>query len=262
MFDAAHYISLQGKTTLITGGAQGLGLGTAQVLAKAGARVILLDLQEQKAQTAAASLAGEAHLAFGCDVTDAQSRQTALEAVKAYSPRIDILVNNAGIQYHTAAEEVDEMQWYRIMEINLHAVMFMSREVGRLMLAQGSGAIINIGSIASVVAMPRRAPYTTTKTALLGLTRALAVEWAGRGVRVNAVCPGYHETALFREYVERGVLDVERIKKRIPMGRLGTVEDVGKAVLFFASDLSAYVTGQYILIDGGYTAFGAPEDAN
>ncbi len=254
-------ISLAGKNVVITGGAQGLGFGTAHALAAAGARIFIFDLQEDKAQEAVVSLPGDGHAAFGVDITNAEAREKAVQAVQTRGSTIDILVNNAGIQYHSPAEDIDEAQWHRLFDVNLHAVMFMSRDVGRVMLAHKSGSIINVGSIASVTAMPRRGPYTTTKTAIVGLTRALAVEWAGRGVRVNAVCPGYHETALLTEYVKRGVLDVERIRKRIPMGRLGSIEDVGKAVLFFASDLSAYVTGQYLLIDGGYTSFGAPEDA-
>jgi NAD(P)-dependent dehydrogenase (short-subunit alcohol dehydrogenase family) len=256
------YTSLIGKNAIITGGAQGLGYGTAQVLADAGARIFVFDLQEDKAQEAAASLPGEGHQAFALDITDAESRQAAIQVVHQQVGNIDVLVNNAGIQYHSPAEDIDEEQWHHLFNVNLHSVMFMSRDVGRVMLANRGGSIINIGSIVSVTAMPRRAPYTTAKTAILGLTKTLAVEWASRGIRVNAVCPGYHETALLQEYVQRGVLDVERIKKRIPMGRLGTIEDVGKAVLFFACDLSSYVTGQYLLIDGGYTSFGATEDAN
>jgi len=262
MNEAGQYISLAGKTALVTGGAQGLGLGTAQMLAQAGARVFIFDLQKDKAEEAAATLPGAGHAAFACDITNAESRSATLQAAMQHSPRIDVLVNNAGIQYHSPAEEIEEERWHNLFNVNLHAVLFMSRDVGKNMLAHGSGSIINIGSIASVTALPRRAPYVTAKTAIIGLTRSLGVEWAGRGVRVNAVCPGYHRTALFDDYVQRGVLDVERIVKRIPMARLGTIEDVGKAVLFFASDLSSYITGQHLLIDGGYTVFGATEDAN
>ncbi|MBC7813132.1 MAG: SDR family oxidoreductase, partial [Burkholderiales bacterium] len=247
---------------IITGGAQGLGYGSAQVLAGAGARVFIFDLQEQQAQEAAASLPGTGHIGYRCDITNADERAQTVAAAFAEAGHLDILVNNAGIQYHSPAEDIDEEKWYRLFDINVHSVLFMSRDVGRHMLAQGSGAIINIGSIASVLSMPRRAPYVTAKTAILGLTRTLAVEWAGRGVRVNAVCPGYHETPMLMDYINRGAIDAERIRKRIPMGRMGTIEDVGKAVLFFASDLSAYVTGQHLLIDGGYTVFGAAEDAS
>ena len=257
-----EFISLQGKTAVITGAAQGLGYGTAEVLAKAGARIAILDLQEEKAANAAQALPGDGHLAYRCDITDSEARAAVLNDIQSKASSIDILINNAGIQYHAAAEDIDEEQWHQLFNVNLHSVVFMSRDVGRIMLAQGGGAIVNIGSIVSVTAMPRRTPYTTAKTAIIGLTRSLAVDWAGRGIRVNAVCPGYHRTALFDDYVERGVLDVERITKRIPMARIGTVEDVGKAVLFFVSPLSEYITGQHLVIDGGYTSFGAAEDAN
>jgi NAD(P)-dependent dehydrogenase (short-subunit alcohol dehydrogenase family) len=262
MSDGIAFPFLAGRTAVITGGAQGLGAGTAEVLAGQGAKIFLLDLQEGRAQELAARLPGDGHAGLRCDVTDAGERNRAIQRVHEAAGRIDILVNNAGIQYHAPAEDIEEEKWYRLMEINLHAVLFMARDVGRIMLQQGRGSIINIGSIASVLSMPRRAPYVTAKTAIIGLTRNLAVEWASRGVRVNAVCPGYHETPLLMDYIDRGVIDGNRILKRIPMGRLGTIEDVGKAVLFFASDLSGYVTGQHLLVDGGYTVFGAPEDAS
>lgn len=262
MADGIAFPLLAGKTAVITGGAQGLGAGTAAALAGQGARVFLLDLQEDKAQETAAQLPGDSHVGLGCDVTSADERQRAVQRVHETAGQIDVLVNNAGIQYHSPAEDIEEDKWYRLMEINLHAVLFMSRDVGRIMLQQRSGSIINIGSIASVLSMPRRAPYVTSKTAIIGLTRTLAIEWASRGVRVNAVCPGYHMTPLLMDYINRGAIDGERIRKRIPMGRLGTIEDVGKAVLFFASSLSDYVTGQYLLVDGGYTVFGAAEDAS
>lgn len=253
---------LQDRSAIITGGAQGLGLAIASNLAAHGARVFLLDLQEELARTAASSLTGDGHGGMYCDVTNAQSRAEAVAAVQTQAGHIDILVNNAGIQYHSAAEEMDEERWMQVFNVNVHAMMFMSRDTARVMLAQGRGSIINIGSISSVLAMPRRSVYVTTKTAVLGLTRTLAVEWAQRGIRVNAIGPGYHRTPLFEAYAQRGAINEERIRRRIPMGRLGTPDDVGRAALFFASDLSEYVTGQFLMVDGGYTVFGAPEDAS
>jgi NAD(P)-dependent dehydrogenase (short-subunit alcohol dehydrogenase family) len=253
---------LRDRTAIVTGGAQGLGLAVANNLAACGARVFLLDLQEEQAHSAALSLPGNGHGGVYCDVTDARSRLTAIAAVQAQAVHIDILVNNAGIQYHSAAEEMDEVRWMQVFNVNVHAMMFMSRDVAHGMLAQQHGSIINIGSISSILAMPRRSVYVTTKAAVLGLTRTLAVEWAQRGVRVNAIGPGYHRTPLFEEYARRGAIDEERIRRRIPMGRLGTPDDIGRAAIFFASDLSEYVTGQFLMVDGGYTVFGAPEDAS
>ncbi len=253
---------LAGKTAIITGGAQGLGYGIAQRFADFGARVAILDLQVDKTEESAKSLNGETHIAVHCDITNSESRQHAIDATINAFGKIDILVNNAGIQYHSPAEAIDEDKWHRLFDVNVHAMMFMCRDVGKKMLAEQSGSIINIGSIASLLAMPRRIPYVTAKTAVLGITRTLAVEWAGRGVRVNSIGPGYHNTPLLVEYVEKGAIDIDRIQKRIPMGAVGSIESVGDAVAFFASDLSAYITGQHIMVDGGYTVFGAPEDAS
>lgn len=253
---------LAGQHVIVTGGAQGLGLATAVSLSQFGARIFILDLDLPKAEAAAASLPGEGHAAFQCDVTNADDRTKVVDEIVATYQHIDVLVNNAGIQFHTPVAELEDDDWRRLFEVNVHAMMFMSRDVGRVMLQQQSGSIINIGSISSILGMPRRSIYVTTKTAVLGLTRALAVEWASSGIRVNAIGPGYHRTPLFEEYAQRGAIDETRIRKRIPMGRLGTSEDVGKAAVFFASPLSSYVTGQFLMVDGGYTVFGAPEDAS
>lgn len=255
-------VGLKGKTAIVTGGAQGLGLAIAQSLASCGARIFILDLQQQKAQEAATSLPGGPHVGYRCDITDGEARQKAIGSAIAEGGAIDILVNNAGIQYHSAAEAMDEAQWRTVFEVNIHAMMMMCRDVGAHMLEAGSGSIINIGSIASLMGMPRRSVYVTTKSAVAGLTRALATEWASRGVRVNCVGPGYHYTPLFEAYARRGAIDETKIKARIPMGQLGTPEDVGRAVIFFASSLSQYVTGQFLMVDGGYTVYGAPEDVN
>ena len=254
---------LEGLHAVVTGGAQGLGLASAQMLAQAGARVCIADLNAETARASAAGLPGRGHFGCACDVADADSRAAAVAHIhQEFSGTVHVLVNNAGIQYHSPAESMDEAQWRRVFDVNIHGVMFMSRDIGAGMLETGGGSIINIGSIASVLAMPKRSVYVATKTAVVGLTRALAVEWAGRGIRVNAVGPGYHWTPLMEDYVNRGALDKERIRKRIPMGRIGTMEDVARAVCFFASPLSEYVTGQFLMVDGGYTVFGAAEDAS
>ena len=253
--------NLSGKTAIVTGGAQGLGFGSATWLAKAGARIAILDRNEPAAIAAAASLPGEGHIALCCDVTVAKDRTHAIAVVHQTFGAIDTLVNNAGITYIAAAEEIDEDQWRNVFDTNIHAMMFMSRDVGRIMLQQRSGSIINIGSITSLLAMPGRGAYVTTKTAVIGLTRVLASEWAARGIRVNAIGPGYHKTKLLQEYIDNGLVVEEKIRLRIPAGRLGSIDDIGKAAVFFASPLSEYVTGQFLMVDGGYTTFGAPGDA-
>ena len=252
---------LEGKTAIVTGGALGLGAAIGAHLAQNGCSVAILDLNEEKAKECAKGFAGSCHLGIYCDVTAGESREVAIaKGIESYG-KIDILVNNAGIQYHSKIEELEEERWQQMFQVNIDAVMFMSRDVGKHMLQQGNGSIINIGSISSNLSMPRRIPYVTTKTAVLGLTRTIAVEWAQRGIRANAIGPGYHETPLLLRQVAEGALDIERIRKKIPMGRIGSPDDIGKAAVFFASDLSAYVTGQFLMVDGGYTTFGAPEDA-
>ncbi len=249
---------LENTTAVITGGAQGLGLSTATYLAQNGARIAILDLNGDNASTQAANLPGSGHVGLKCDVTSAKDRTAAIESILDNFGTIDVLVNNAGIQYHSEGHHMPEEKWLKVVDVNLNSVMFMSRDVSHSMIRNRKGSIVNIGSIASFQAMPGRAVYSATKTAILGLTRNLAVDWGKYNIRVNTVCPGYHDTPLFREYVDNGKLDPEVIKSRIPMGRLGLAEDIGKAVLFFASGLSAYVTGQAIMVDGGYTTYGAP----
>lgn len=256
-------LGLQGKSAVITGGAQGLGLAVANSLALLGVRVFILDLQGEKAAEAASKLPGDQHVGIQCDVTDGLARQSVIDNVCATTGRIDILLNNAGIQHHAHAEEMNETKWRQVFDVNVHAMMMMSRDVAvASMLPNESGSIINIGSISSLFGMPRRSVYVTTKTAVLGLTRALATEWGNRGVRVNAIGPGYHLTPLFEEYAQRGAIDAEQIKRRIPMGKLGRSEDIGRAAVFFASDLARYVTGQFLMVDGGYTVYGAPEEVS
>ena len=247
-------------TAIVTGGAQGIGAAIAIGLAEHGCSVAILDLNIAQAESTKASLPKGRHLSVQCDITDHLSRTSALQTVATEFGHVDILVNNAGIQYHSALEEMDEERWKRVFDVNIHAMMAMTRDVGSEMILRGSGSIINIGSIASLMGMPRRSAYVTTKTAVLGFTRSSAVEWAQHGIRVNSIGPGYHLTPLFQEYEDAGKIDRDRILRRIPMGRLGTVEDVASVAVFLGSDLSRYVTGQHIMFDGGYTSFGAPED--
>lgn len=259
-FSATHL--LDGLNAVVTGGAQGLGLGCSRWLASAGARVFIADKNAEAAKSSAESLPGSDHRGITCDVRNANDRLNLIEQISDEAGGIDVLINNAGITYISRAEDMDEEQWRAVFEVNIHAMMLMSRDVGKRMLQRGTGSIINIGSITSLLAMPGRAAYVTTKTAVLGLTRTLAIEWASRGVRVNAIGPGYHRTPLLEKYTEQGLIDEERIRLRIPMDRLGTIDDIGKAAVFFASPLSVYITGQFLMVDGGYTVFGAPEDAS
>ncbi len=250
---------LAGKTALVTGAAQGLGYAAATKLAGFGARVFIFDRDAELVHQAAASLPGEGHVGIHGDATSDADRQVAIGRIVENAGGLHILVNNAGIQYHADAMEMDEAGWMRVFDVNVHSMLFFSKLAARQMAKQEDGSIINIGSISSFFGMPRRSVYVTTKTAVVGMTRALATEWGRHNIRVNAVCPGYHETRLFKEYVAKGVLDPEVIRGRIPMGRMGNPDDIGNAVTMLCSPLATYITGQAIMVDGGYTVYGAPD---
>lgn len=254
-------IDFTGRIVLITGGASGIGLATARAFSGAGATVAIGDLSGEAAEAAALGL-GAGHMGLALDVTDEQSGQAFVAAAEKQHGRIDVLVNCAGIaDSFTPTLEQPLEQFRRLIDIHLTGTYAMCRHAARPMLARGSGAIVNIGSIASWTALPRRNGYTAAKTGTLGLTRALACEWAQGGVRVNAVTPGYILTPFVEKLIEEGKLDQKVLARRCPSGRLGTPEDVAKAILFLASDMADYITGAALPVDGGWIAYGAPGDA-
>ena len=253
---------------LITGAADGIGWATAQRLAADGLRVALLDLRSDAAQARATEL-GEVHLGLGCDVTDEASVDAAVAAVVARWGRIDVLVNNAGIGDQsgpTIAQNLDAFD--RVLAVHLRGAFLMSRAVGRQMLMQAApiagrsrGAIVNLGSIASSTGLPARNAYSAAKAGIVGMTRAMASEWARAGIRVNAVAPGYVRTALVAELERKGAIDAAAIRRRTPLGRMAEPGEIAEVISFLASERASYVTGALIPVDGGWTAFGAPESA-
>ena len=253
---------------LITGAADGIGWATAQRLAADGLRVALLDLRSDAAQARATEL-GEVHLGLGCNVTDEASVDAAVAAVVARWGRIDVLVNNAGIGDQsgpTIAQNLDAFD--RVLAVHLRGAFLMSRAVGRQMLMQAApiagrsrGAIVNLGSIASSTGLPARNAYSAAKAGIVGMTRAMASEWARAGIRVNAVAPGYVRTALVAELERKGAIDAAAIRRRTPLGRMAEPGEIAEVISFLASERASYVTGALIPVDGGWTAFGAPESA-
>jgi NAD(P)-dependent dehydrogenase (short-subunit alcohol dehydrogenase family) len=252
---------------IVTGAADGIGWATAHHFAAQGWSVALFDLNGALAAERAQAL-GPQHSGWACDVTNASAVKAGVAAVLARHGRIDALVNNAGIADQTAPtleQSVDAFD--QVLAVHLRGAFLMSQQVIAQMQqqqrdAQGNrGAIVNIGSIASFGGIPGRNAYSAAKAGILGMTRALASEWARHGIRVNAVAPGYVKTALVASLVERGAIDAQAIARRAPMGRMATPEEIARAIGFLASPQASYVTGAVLPVDGGWGALGAPDAA-
>lgn len=245
------------REALVTGGAEGIGLAISRALAAQGYRVTIADLDGDKANARAREL-GDAHQGVRCDVTDeAEAASTA-----ALSP-FDVLVNNAGIgDSHLPTLEQGIDAFRRVLDVHLAGSFLMTREVARGMVARRRGAIVNLSSIAGLTGLPKRNAYGAAKAGIVAMTRSMACEWAGSGVRVNAVAPAFVETALVRKLAETGRIDLPTLARRTPIGRLIRDHEVAAAVTFLASDAASGITGTVLPVDGGWTAFGDFGDAS
>ena len=245
---------LDGKVALVTGGSRGLGFGMAVALAEAGADIISIQrTSSSEALAERVTSMGRQFLPLVFDIGSETAAQEALDAVLSRFGRIDILVNNAGIQRRALAVEFSIEDWDSVINVNLRAVFLFCQVFGSQMLRQGSGKIINIASLLSVQGGITIPAYTASKHAIAGLTKALCNEWAGRGVNVNAIAPGYMDTDLnvaLRANPERN----RQISERIPAGRWGKPEDMAGAVVFLASPASDYLHGHLLVVDGGWLA--------
>jgi gluconate 5-dehydrogenase len=247
--------SLEGKTALITGSSRGIGFALAAGLAKAGAQIILNGRDEARIKQAQETLAGlglNAHMLI-CDVADSQQVKTAIDGYEAEQGAIDILINNAGIQHRAELAEFTDEDFNRVMATNSHAVFYTAKAVGKHMVARGHGKIINIASVMTLVARQNVAAYVTSKAAVGGLTRALATEWAEKGLNVNAIGPGYISTELTKPLFDDTEFSAW-LMQTTPQRRWGEVDDLVGAAIFLASPASAFVNGQIIYVDGGMTA--------
>jgi NAD(P)-dependent dehydrogenase (short-subunit alcohol dehydrogenase family) len=248
---------LEGRVAVVTGGARGIGKAIAQAFLEAGAIVVIGDIQEELMNETVAELAPLGSIGSGyLDVRDWDAVSDFFSAVRERHGSVDIGVNNAGATAIEPSLDMTRAAWEEVLAINLTGVFACAQAEGRIMADQGAGVIINMASAAAVLAIPGRAPYCSTKGAVISLTKVLAVEWASLGIRVNAIGPGWVKTDFIQKAIDDGKLAEDDIKRRTPLRRLARTEEVAEAALYLASDRSSYTTGQTIFPDGGFTSFG------
>jgi len=246
---------LDGQTAVVTGGAGGLGAAMARGLAEAGAAVAVADFNAGRAKVVADGIAksGGRAVAVAVDVADRSSVERMADEAEAGLGAIDVLINCAGITHRSPAAEFPEAAWHRVLAVNLTGVFWGCQVVGQRMLARGRGSIVNIASIAGQIGLTGTVAYAASKGGVVMLTRALAVEWAAQGVRVNAIAPSWFESNI-GDLIHREPDYAERAMRRVPMGRMGTPDELIGAALYLASAASTMVTGHVLAVDGGTLA--------
>ena len=248
--------NLEGRKALVTGASRGIGQALAAALAGAGADVAVTarDAASLDETVAAIASLGRRVVSLAQDVRDVAGSRAMVKQAADGLDGLDILVNNAGYEEVAPSLEVEEAVWDRVVDTNLKGAFFTAQAAARQMQAAGrGGSIVNLASLTSYVGVPTAVPYGASKAGILGMTTALATEWAGLGIRVNAVAPGYFRTAMTDVFYRDDAWQASMLAK-IPLGRFGRLGDLAGAVIFLSSDASAYVTGQCIPVDGGYLA--------
>lgn len=245
-------LDLSGQVAVVTGSTKGLGFGMANLLAAHGAAVVINSRTEKDCRSVAEGLASAGFKSFACsgDVSDKVQVENLINKTIEEFGRIDILVNNAGIGITKSSIDLEEEEWDQVVDIDLKGVFLVAQQAAKIMINQNSGCIVNIASLGGKISSSRIVPYTAAKAGVIHMTKGLAVEWARYNIRVNAVAPGYVRTPLTEE-----ILNDEKIYKVLtgltPMRRLGTVEEIANVVLFLSSEISSYITGETIIVDGG-----------
>lgn len=242
---------LQDQAALVTGGARGIGRAIAEALADAGANLVLADINAEGAAATAAEIAAKYGVqaeGVACDVSKAEQCAELVENAAKRFGRLDILVNNAGITRDTLVARMKPEDWDLVIAINLSSVFHCSKAAARIMARQRSGHIISISSVVGLMGNAGQVNYSASKAGIIGVTKSLARELGGRGVTVNAVAPGFIATAM-TEVLPAEVK--EKLNAQIPLGKMGTADDVAQAVLFLASPAAAYITGEVLRVDGG-----------
>ena len=251
-------MKLEGKVALITGASKGIGAGIAKRYAKEGAAVILASRSMElllKVEQEIRDEGSEATTIF-MDVTKSDSVNKAVsKAIKKYG-RLDVMVNNAGIAMTHPSVSLSDENWKIAIETDLFGIFFGCRAAGKEMMKQGGGSIINITSMWGISASPNRLAYCVSKAAGNMLTKVLATEWAKENIRVNAIAPGYIQTEMVQDVIDKGMLDIEFIEKRTPRGSIGKIEEILPIAVYLASDDASFTTGSVIVVDGGWTANG------
>jgi NAD(P)-dependent dehydrogenase (short-subunit alcohol dehydrogenase family) len=253
-------MKLNRRVAVVTGGAQGIGRRTSELLAERGYSLAIIDLRPPDETVRAIEAMGGCGMGCAGDITEEAAVSRFAQQVFRLFARADVLVNNAGISLISAAEDTTAQDYRRVLEVNLVAPFLMAKAFGEKMLEAGSGSIVNVASIAGLVGVSDRAAYNASKHGLIGLTRTLAGEWGGRGVRVNAVCPGWVKTEMDAADQAGGTYTDADIVGRVPMARFAAPGDVARAIAFLADgEESGFVNGHTLVVDGGWTADGSWE---